>query len=171
MLRRAAAAALLQALLAASLKEPDLGQALAAHCGQQGCPPRQPGLSRAELRTRLIGKGMHREMEYEAVIHCDSGTAQAGAAACEVAVLQPLPAVVYANIYELENAAQLGQGPSVQLFGPVDVESIERDSQPTVLVAYAQRTEPPQRVGALTLGSAHDIVGTAQIARYTRPAV
>jgi hypothetical protein len=52
-------------------------------------------------------------------------------------VVQPLPPAIFADVYELDNAAAVGLGPLVKLFGPVDVESIEKYSQPTALVVYA----------------------------------
>ena len=53
------------------------------------------------------------------------------------AAAQPLPAGVYADIYELQNAASRGHGPPVRLFGEVDVESIAAYSEPTLLAVYA----------------------------------
>ncbi|KAI7837312.1 hypothetical protein COHA_008827 [Chlorella ohadii] len=59
----------------------------------------------------------------------------------EAALLQPLPPAIFADVYQLDNVAAVGQGPAVRLFGPVDVESIERFSQPTLLAVYSSTTQ------------------------------
>jgi hypothetical protein len=114
------------------------------HC--RGHCPHHGGA--AALDVVLLGAGSHRQLVYRLELGCPQhinsdgadGTGPAAAAVqrwCgEAAVLQPLPAAVFADIYELDNAAAVGQGPPVLLFGPVDVESIERRSQPTLLAVY-----------------------------------
>ena len=128
-----------------------LQQAERHHCGA-ACPHRGAA---ANLAAELRGSGFHRQLVYHLTVQCPhwasvsgSPPAQDGAAArqkqhcggggggAEVAILQPLPPAIYANVYELDNAAAVGQGPQVKLFGPVDVESIEQHSQPTLLVVY-----------------------------------
>lgn len=113
------------------------------------CPS---GGATASLTMALSGPGAHRQLVYRlAVQHppdrqsSNAGAGDGGAGggsgrpapppvpACEAVLLQPLPAGIFADIYQLDNAAAVGQGPQVKLFGPVDVESIERYSQPTVL--------------------------------------
>lgn len=114
--------------------------AIAAHCNAAKCPAATRDLREAKISTNLTGSGFHRTLEYSVQFRCTAASAAPPAAlkaGCRVALLQPLPAGLYANIYELENAASVGQGPQVRLFGTVDVESIEQYSQPTVLATYA----------------------------------
>ncbi|KAL4458969.1 hypothetical protein ABPG75_013834 [Micractinium tetrahymenae] len=110
----------------------------------------------ASLAFSLRGSGAHRELTYRLTITClpsqrsgdataASGAARASAAstpppppAVGAVLLQTLPPAVFADIYQLDNAAALSQGPAAQLFGPVDVESIERYSQPTVLAVLCR---------------------------------
>ena len=118
------------------------------HCAG-ACPSRG---ATAALAISLLGAGAHRHLEYRLTMRCppegdtgDRDTQRDAAAppptlACDAALLQPLPAAVYADVYELDNAAARGRGPAVKLFGPVDVESIEARSQPTLLAVYASPT-------------------------------
>lgn len=133
--------------LAASLPEQLLEEAKQHHCGD-GCP--EVGIATASLNVRLHGTGAHRHLLYRLTVHCTqqlSGDRRDGdpaaaslppPASCpQMAVLQPLPPAVFADIYQLDNAAALGLRPPVKLFGQVDVESIERYAQPTVLAVYS----------------------------------
>jgi hypothetical protein len=133
--------------LAASVPEQLMEEAKQHHCGDD-C--REVGIATASLNVRLHGTGAHRHLLYRLTVHCtqqlsgdrrDSDPAAASLpppASCpQVAVLQPLPPAVFADIYQLDNAAALGLGPPVRLFGQVDVESIERYAQPTVLAVYS----------------------------------
>lgn len=120
-----------------------LDEAQRHFCGGS-CPK---GGASASLAMSLRGSGAHRELIYRLSVTCtlsqqlkgsagSNGAAQSSSAtvsAVRAALLQPLPPAVFADIYQLDNAAALGQGPAVQLFGPVDVESIEQYSHPTVL--------------------------------------
>lgn len=122
-----------------------LNEAQVHYCGGP-CPE---GGASASLEMSLRGSGAHRELIYRLAIACPTAHPSRGSSASSAAVkgssasvpsppvraalLQPLPAGVFADIYQLDNAAALGQGPPVQLFGHVDVESIERYSKPTVL--------------------------------------
>ena len=146
-----AALILLLACLAVRAAGSDLmTEALEAH----QCDPRAAGaaaeaarrLPAVELAAALRGRGFHRTLEYTLDLayssDVGSGSQQEAAAQqrCEAALLQPLPAAAFASIYELENAAAVGQGPPARLFGPVDVESIESCSRPTLLAVYANVT-------------------------------
>lgn len=109
--------------------------------------PCQKSRALASLAMSLRGSGAHRELVYRLEITCsplkrseDTGASSDAASATaapppavRAALLQPLPPAVFTDIYQLDNAVALGQGPAVQLFGTVDVESIERYSHPTVL--------------------------------------
>lgn len=134
--------ALLLAIGAAA--DAPIDQALVRHCGGP-CPRR--GAQAEALALSLHGSGAHRRLEYRLSLRCPQPDVQGSgdnggdpaAAACPqaAALLQPLPPAVFADVYELDNAAAAGRGPAVQLFGPVDVESIERYAAPTVLAVYA----------------------------------
>lgn len=95
-----------------------------------------PDETRGPLRLGLAleGSGAHRQLRYS--LHAPCAGAQQ-AAQCRAALLQPLPAGVYADVYELQDAASRGHGPEVRLFGKVDVESIAAYSEPTLLAVYA----------------------------------
>lgn len=140
-------------LLPAPAAASDLAtEALAAHCGGKPCPL-HPALVRGDVRRTLIGQGAHRTLESWAVVLCNTGPGSAAnaaaSAACEAALLQPLPAALYADPYELEGAAKAGAGPEARLFGPVDVESIESKAQETLLAIYSPVNLYPSQV---TLG-------------------
>lgn len=150
--------ALMLAIGAAS--DAPIDQAVAQHCGGP-CPRR--GAKASALALALHGSGAHRRLEYRLSLRCSQGNAQAGsssgsssggdaaaAAACPqaAALLQPLPPAVFADVYELDNAAAAGRGPAVQLFGPVDVESIERYAAPTALAVYSNASSEAAAVAA-----------------------
>lgn len=142
---RAGVVTALWLVLAAHGCSGQLNEAQVHYCGVP-CPE---GGASASLDMSLRGSGAHRELIYRLAIACPTAHPSRGSSASSVAVkgssasvpsppvraalLQPLPAGVFADIYQLDNAAALGQGPPVQLFGHVDVESIERYSKPTVL--------------------------------------
>ena len=137
------------------------------HCG--GPCPHQGAV--ASLEVRLLGAGSHRQLVYRLELGCpqqiSDGVDGTVAAATQqrrcgqAAVLQPLPPAVFADIYELDNAAAVGQGPAVLLFGPVDVESIERRSQPTLLAVYSGNGSA---VAAVAPAEAADQVRDAPVA-------
>jgi hypothetical protein len=146
-----------------------LADALLDHLGK--CD--QPGklITPAEIGVVLSGSGFHKSLRYDLSLGSSQRSTtpgeehsmwEEGCKPSEVAILQPLPAVLFANIYELQNAAAVGQGPAVRLFGPVDVESIERYSHPTVLAIYLNITPlqqpgapgPDRKVSFGTMGSA-----------------
>lgn len=136
------------------------------HCGNRGAS--------ATLHVSLHGLGAHRHLMYRLAVRCPqlddrSGEGDQAATATspppppppcctEAALLQPLPPAVFADVYQLENAAAVGQGPAVKLFGPVDVESIERHSPPTLLAVYSrcnQSAGMDAKVGRVLLSAAH----------------
>ena len=147
----ALAALLLPAIAAGSL----LDDAQRHHCGG-AC---SQGAATAALRASLHGSGAHRQLVYRMTLQCPMAAPAAGAVAdataaaaaaaqqpqpsrCgEAALLQPLPPAIFADVYQLDNVAAVGQGPAVRLFGPVDVESIERFSQPTLLTVYSGNSQ------------------------------
>ena len=145
----ALATLLLPAIAASDLLE----DAQRHHCGG-AC---RQGEATASLSAALQGSGAHRQLVYRVTLQCThaapaaAGETDAAAAAAaqqpppsrcgEAALLQPLPPAVFADVYQLDNAAAVGQGPAVRLFGPVDVESIERFSQPTLLTVYSGNSQ------------------------------
>lgn len=147
------ALALVPAIAAGSLLE----DAHAHHCGG-ACPQ---GEATAGVSATLHGSGANRQLVYRVTLQCPSTAPAAGAelaaaaarqpppSRCgEATLLQPLPPAIFADVYQLENAAAVGRGPAVWLFGPVDVESIERFSQPTLLAVYSGPAEAAdQQVG------------------------
>ena len=110
-----------------------IDQALAHHCKESNCASHPFDTFLAKLATRLEGSGFHRTLHYSVELACPAAPP---ATSCELAILQPLPAAIYANIYELDGSAAAGTGPRVRLLGAVDVESIEEFSQPTALAIY-----------------------------------
>lgn len=141
-----------------------LDAAKLSHCGPD-CP--HSGAT-ARLAASLRGTGAHRTLVYSLDVSCssthDAGGSQQGAAAAaapQAALLQPLPPAVFADIYQLDNAAALGQGPAVKLFGPVDVESIERYSRPTLLAVYSGALAG----GGSAAAAAEEVRGTGEGAR------
>lgn len=140
---------LLALLHLASASDSLLDEALAAHAASALDRGSSASPAAAEVAARLHGRGFHRTLAFQLGACCPGCSTAQGATQhgeqqhlthCEAALLQPLPAAVFANIYELDNAAAVGQGPPVRLFGPVDVESIERSSQPTLLAIYLNVT-------------------------------
>lgn len=150
---RAARAAIVQlglllAAAASAMATDPLPNAIAEHCGTPLCPQRG---AEARLIASLHGAGAHRSLEYRLDLRCPGGDAApppvVGASSgggppplppsVAVALLQPLPPAVFADIYQLDNTAAVGQGPRARVFGPVDVESIEARAQPTLLAVYA----------------------------------
>lgn len=83
------------------------------------------------------GSGFHRSLQYNfgSTRDCQS-LGDSAALSSGVAVLQPLPAGIFADVYQLQGAAAQGKGPDIKYFGFVDVESIELYGQPTILTSY-----------------------------------
>jgi hypothetical protein len=113
-----------------------LSEALSAHFGDSALPAAGIRGSTISVVPVLLGTGFHRTLSYTVTLHETPSAVEH----CQVVLLQPLPSAVYANAYELQNAAEVGQGAPVRLFGPVDVESVAADSTPTVLAIYANST-------------------------------
>lgn len=115
-----------------------LDKALAFHCGL--C--KDSAEVEAYGSATLQGQGFHRTLHYSlALSWADAEAAHSNPeTTCEMALLQPLPAAVYANIYELKNLATAGKGPRVRLFGKTDLESVQEEAEPTVLAVYANIT-------------------------------
>lgn len=86
-------------------------------------------VSGGHLRLDLDGQGSHRTISYTLVLNRVS---RPGSAA-EIAIVQPLPSTIFADIYELNGAADIGKRPRAYLFGKIDVESIETFAQPSLL--------------------------------------
>lgn len=141
-----AAVALLSGAAGTDGTDATLRKALAAHLGPGG--KAAAPASWAAVGAALRGRGFHRTLRYELTLGCRP-PAQRGQEAltdpwsdqpCIAALLQPLPAGVFASPYELRDAAAAGRGPPARLFGAVDVESIAAHSRPSVLALYRNLT-------------------------------
>ena len=121
----------LSAIKATGTKASPLDQAIAEHCSSNICPPADHTVA---IHADLLGTGFHRTISYK--IKVQSPPLPPPSTHRRLAILQPLPPAIYANIYELDAAAESGNGPRVKLYGPIDVESIEKYAQPTALAVY-----------------------------------
>lgn len=105
-----------------------MDQAIQAHC--PGCAHMEgrPADStvHAAVHRSLEGTGQHRRLTLTVQHDLPPGYKR-------LLALQPLPAAVFADVYELAAAAGVGQGPRVELHGPSDVESIAALAQDSVL--------------------------------------
>jgi hypothetical protein len=137
-------------------------EALIAYCGtRRDCPP-STSIESASLSLEIAGNGFHRTVHYSVEVNCSPITASDQ---CEFTLLQPLPATLFANIYELDNAASLGLGPRVKVFGKVDVESIEAAAEPTVLAISLNKA-----VNCTQLDTSGQVTADVKLhARYPRP--
>jgi PIG-X / PBN1 len=113
-------------------------QALNFHCGSSDCTVDITDKIFTTIELRLEGSGFHRRLHYSLELTClDHNPCRQP---LNLAIIQPLPAAIYANIYELDSAALDRKGPEVRLFGEVDVESIEKFAKPTALAIYGSTT-------------------------------
>jgi hypothetical protein len=118
----------------ADQNSPLLDHALKFHCSTSDCAADTSKAYSANIELRLEGLGFHRSLHYAIQITCHDE--RIPRPPLNIAIIQPLPAAIYANIYELDAASLAGKGPEVSLFGEIDVESIEKFSQPTALAMY-----------------------------------
>ena len=82
----------------------------------------------ATVRRALLGHGAHRRLQLDMQL-----------AGGQYVYLQPLPAIIFADVYQLSAAAAVRQGPRTHLHGLPDVESIARWSQPSVLAVFFEQ--------------------------------
>lgn len=81
-------------------------------------------------KVALHGSGAHRTLSYTV----DQLAVKQG---CRVAALiQPLPSILFADIYQLQNNELLRKGPKVELIGTINLESIENHSEPSCLIVH-----------------------------------
>lgn len=140
-----------------------------------------------QLTRSLRGAGFHRELSYDLRMQPCGGCGIAGlwrrlasalrlppqlsgcnspggaGAQCQVALVQPLPAVLFADMDQLGNLAAAREGGpgafSARLFGEPDAERTEVESQPTaLLLRIAVRAVSPQQ---LTDGHAQHVQSAA----------
>ncbi len=112
-----------------------LDHALNFHCGTSDCTADTSDRITTNIAMRLEGSGFHRRLHYSIELTClDQSDLRPP---LKLAIIQPLPAAIYANVYELDSDSLAGNGPEVRLFGEVDVESIEKFAQPTTLATYS----------------------------------
>ena len=127
-----------------------LDQTINFHCGTSDCTADASDALSANIELRLEGAGFHRRLHYTIDLTCLDDIIPRPSRAV---ILQPLPAAIYANIYELDADTLAGNGPEVRLFGDVDVESIEKFAHPTTLAIYQSLATSPENVqGTTTCG-------------------
>ena len=91
--------------------------------------------------SRLVGMGFHRVVQYSWT--CDSAACKADV--CSIDIIQPLPAALFADIYQLEDMARMGSSRAdavtctATLLGSPDLEGTSMESRPVVLVVQASR--------------------------------
>lgn len=108
----------------------------------------------AKTEAKLAAKGFHSHIEYTF-----DRQLLAKSKVCQITVLQPLPAGVYADPYELANVVGMpSTKPQLQLaayhvFGKIDVEKIEPDCEPTVLSVSANISIASLYLSAATLSA------------------
>lgn len=116
-----------------------LDHALNFYCGTSDCTTDAADEISSNIELQLEGSGFHRRLYYSLELTCFDENVHRPP--LNVAIIQPLPTAIYANLYELDSAFVAKDGPEVRLFGEVDVESIEKFAQPTVLAIYSTATE------------------------------
>lgn len=128
-----------------------------------------------QLARSLRGTGFHRELSYDLRLQPCSGHGVAGlwrrlasalrlppqlggctspveaGARCEVALVQPLPAAVFADMDQLGSLAAAREGGpgafSARLFGEPDAERTEAESHPTaLLLRWTAHVAPPHQL-------------------------
>lgn len=112
---------------------------------------------------RLAASGFHGKVHYDISLAAIPLGSFSGF--CELLLLQPLPAGVYADPYELKTWAGRTQGVlETRLFGEVDVENIESKSLPSALALRVLAT-----LGAPGAGG-DSLVGAPEEATCRSPA-
>ena len=125
---------------------------------------------RVTTGVELAAKGFHSHIQYS--LNRQQATDHS---VCQMTVLQPLPAGVYADPYELANIAGISstavtnqlQLLSYHVFGKIDVEKIEPDCEPTLLSVSANIYKQPSTMNAETVTSLH--LKVPLHARYPAP--
>jgi PIG-X / PBN1 len=154
-----------------------------------GTLPTSNGAERSAWLSRsLQGSGFHRQLSYSLELQpCASGgsivgiwqrlasalrlpqqlggcAAVAAGDLCDVAVVQPLPAAVYADVDQLSSLAASWRGSAAalgfRLFGVADAERTEVECSPTVLLLHwtaraAEGQSASQQAGEAASGRAH----------------
>ena len=145
-----------------SAREDTMDQALLFHC-TGGCQLAGWSAQPAQARASLAGAGAHRRLAYRLSLQCwDPAQEGSPGTGCQLAVLQPLPATVFADPYELRRSAAAGWAAPARVFGAVDLESIEPLASPTTLALYHELPTQPgcaaapevRRFGLPTRGAA-----------------
>lgn len=131
------------------------------------CQTTQP----AHVKIVLQPTGFHGQIQYgishSELVHFDG---------CKLTVLQPLPAGIFADPYELENLVTAGERQHndslrlsmFRLFGTIDVEKIECDCNATVLSASAHLHSPKEAAKSCS-GAQHSYLSVPMHARYPAP--
>ena len=156
--------------LAVGVDTSDLWQDALQHHGwlATDCQAMQSEAMHATMKTT----GFHGQVQY-ALDQCQLELP----GQCQLTVLQPLPAGLYADPYELQNlmSASGDHGTNLQmsafrLFGPIDVEKIECDCNATILSVSAQ-IKVSSREGSSCPDKENSILSLPLHARYPVPSL
>ncbi|KFM28046.1 hypothetical protein F751_5157 [Auxenochlorella protothecoides] len=106
-------------------------EALEYYCGPSGNCPLHLQSDPVVIRRVLEGSGAHRSLVVSVPVTAVHDTKR-------LLLLQPLPAEIFADVYQLQSAAAVGEVPPTLLHGRVDVENITLWADPTVLAVELQ---------------------------------
>ncbi|KAL6777810.1 PIGX1 [Auxenochlorella protothecoides x Auxenochlorella symbiontica] len=106
-------------------------EALEYYCGPSGNCPLRLQSGPVVIRRVLEGSGAHRSLVVSVPVTAVHDTKR-------LLLLQPLPAEIFADVYQLQSAAAVGEVPPTLLHGRVDVENITLWADPTVLAVELQ---------------------------------
>lgn len=157
--------------LAVGVDNSDLWQDALQHHGwlATNCQAMQSEAMQATMKTT----GFHGQVQY-ALDQCQLALSDQ----CQLTVLQPLPAGLYADPYELQNLMSASGGDhganlqmsAFRIFGPIDVEKIEFDCNATILSVSAQ-IKVSSREAKLCPDKEHSILSVPLHARYPVPSL
>lgn len=106
-------------------------EALEYYCGPSGNCPLHLQSDPVVIRRVLEGSGAHRSLVVSVPVTAVHDTER-------LLLLQTLPAEIFADVYQLQSAAAVGEVPPTLLHGRVDVENITLWADPTVLAVELQ---------------------------------
>lgn len=157
--------------LAVGMDNSDLWQDALQHHGwlATNCQAMQSEAMQATMKTT----GFHGQVQY-ALDQCQLALSDQ----CQLTVLQPLPAGLYADPYELQNLMSASAGDhgtnlqmsAFKLFGPTDVEKIESDCNATILSVSAQIQVSSHQAKSCS-DKEHSILSLPLHARYPVPSL
>lgn len=107
-------------------------------CAVDGTCTPSDSVTKAAITMRLDGKGFHRTLMYHVELYCNGSSREKTVEdSARIVVVQPLPAALFADTYQLDGAADVSQGPHTLFFGRIDVENIEPLASNTSLAIFA----------------------------------